>query len=66
MMDESSHCTHPHDALHPGRINGTTTVCLKCKQVVAIMPSYYLNGKPVEVQYAEMLERLQALPLRKE
>jgi len=59
-VDESGYCTHPHDALHPGRVDGSTTVCFRCEQIVAIQPRFYLNGKSPKMQYKDMLERLQA------
>lgn len=53
-------CSHPNNALHAGRVDGTRTVCTQCRTTVIITPVQYLSGTSPEAQYTETLQKLDA------
>lgn len=54
-------CEHPRDSLHPARLRGTTTVCLKCKRVVQVLFVRFADGKSADEQFQDVLARLERL-----
>jgi hypothetical protein len=49
-----------HRNLHPGRVDGSRTVCLDCQSPIVVTLGYYLSGLSIEEQYATLLAALEA------
>jgi hypothetical protein len=59
-MDPQPKARCAHRNLHPGRVDGTRTVCLDCQSPIVVTLGYYLSGLSIEEQYDSLLVALEA------
>lgn len=58
-MNEEDRKNCVHRNIHPGRIDGTVTVCLDCQKPIHVNAFAYANGITQDEQFKIILKRLE-------